>query len=96
MTFLIFALIGYTITSVIVESKLFEPIRSLFEFSKLTARLVNCQLCMSIWVSVALSYWVILPIDIHTTSCYEMVFLNSMVGSALIMFLFYFENFLNK
>jgi hypothetical protein len=49
---LIWILACYGMTTIIVSSVLFEPVRKALENIKLLNKLVNCMLCMGFWVGV--------------------------------------------
>ena len=92
-TVAILILSGYTIVSVITESYLFQGLRQVLQRNSYSlGRLINCQLCVSIWVSFALTF-VLLP---YINADYLLRFLYLTSGSALIMFTFYFERYLVK
>jgi hypothetical protein len=86
-------LTGYSIVSVITESYLFRGLRRFIEKRNINwGQFINCQLCVSIWVSFALTF-IVLP---HINADYLLRFIYTFSGSALIMFVFYFERFLVK
>lgn len=91
-TITLLILAGYTIVSVITESYLFRGLRRFLERNEILGQFINCQLCVSIWVSFALSF-ILLP---YINADYLIRFIYTTSGSALIMFVFYFERFLVK
>jgi hypothetical protein len=93
MIIIICLLAGYSIVSIITESYLFGSIRRFFEnISGILGNFLNCQLCVSVWVSFALTF-VILP---YINVDYILRGLLTFAFTTVIMFIFYFERFLIK
>lgn len=55
---IIYFILGcYGVTTIIVQSKIFKPVRKLFE-SKLgfLGSMINCMICSGFWVSLSIGY----------------------------------------
>ena len=58
MSFIIFMLLAYGITNIVVFSSIFQPVRDLLDKVNPTflGKLFSCPLCFSTWVGFVLSY----------------------------------------
>jgi hypothetical protein len=57
LVILYYVLVSYGLTTIIVQSKIFKPIRDFFKNkSKFTHKLLNCMLCTGFWVGLLISF----------------------------------------
>lgn len=99
---IVWSFIVYGITQIIVEAKIFAPIRnwlnySRFSFFNFFGTLLSCFLCTSVWVSFILSALLYSPTstlwpELNNSS----IFLDGMLGSCIVWFLYCIENKLNR
>jgi len=91
---IVWLIIVYGITQIIVDSTLFEGIKnflSVLPIVKIISQLMNCFLCASVWVSFLVSYFVWSPTNTFFSFEYQF-FLDGMFGSCVLWFIRAVEN----
>ncbi len=78
-----FCIFGFT--QILVESSIFEPVREYFAMNSTLEKLINCFLCVSVWVSGIMSLLLFSPCgflwpELHKVS---KTVLDAMLGSSL-------------
>ena len=87
MEILIFSLIGWSITSVVVNGSIFDPLRNyLLIKSPFFGKLISCMQCSGFWVGIFLGLLSIFGIIYHPLSS---LFILSNAGSKFLMVLTY-------
>ena len=106
---LVWSFIVYGITQIIVEAKIFAPLRDWFNYNRFGffrwfGSLLSCFLCTSVWVSFILSASLYSPTlelwsNLLSTNVLNLgvnTFLDGMLGSCIVWFMYCIESKLSK